>query len=54
MPTIGAVCYIRHNGRVLLQLKAEGRFGEGRWNAPGGKLTEGETPAQAITREVKE
>ena len=54
MPTTGVVCYIRQNGRVLLQLKAEGRFGGGWWNAPGGKVAEAETPEEAITREVKE
>ena len=54
MTTTGAKCYIRQNGRVLLQLKAEGRFGGGWWNAPGGKLVEGETPEDAVTREVKE
>ncbi len=54
MPTNGAVCYIRQNGRVLLQLKAEGRFGGGWWNAPGGKLDHGETAEEAVTREVDE
>ncbi len=54
MPTTGAVCYIRQNGRVLLQLKTDGRFGGGWWNAPGGKLDVGETAEEAVTREVKE
>ena len=54
MPTTGAVCYIRQNGRVLLQLKADGRFGGGWWNAPGGKLDQGETAEEAVTREVRE
>lgn len=48
------VCYIRENGRVLLQLKTEGRWGGGWWNGPGGKLIEGETPTQAAVREVRE
>ena len=54
MSTTGAVCYIRQNGRVLLQFKTPRRFGGGWWNAPGGKLDHGETPEQAIMREVKE
>ncbi len=54
MPTTGAVCYIRQDGRVLLQLKADGRFGGGWWNAPGGKLDDGESAEEAVTREVKE
>jgi 8-oxo-dGTP diphosphatase len=54
MPTTGVVCYIRDRGRVLLQLKAQGRFGGGFWNAPGGKLEDGESPAEAVVREVRE
>ena len=50
----GVVCYIREGGRVLLQLKAAGRWGGGWWNGPGGKLLEGETPAAAAVREVRE
>jgi 8-oxo-dGTP diphosphatase len=50
----GVVCYIRDNGRVLLPLKPPGRFGGGWWNAPGGKLVDGETPLDAAVREVRE
>jgi 8-oxo-dGTP pyrophosphatase MutT (NUDIX family)/predicted N-acetyltransferase YhbS len=50
----GVVCYLRQNGRVLLQLKAEGRFGGGLWNAPGGKIDEGESPRSAVVREFRE
>lgn len=48
------LCYIFQGGKVLLQKKAKGRFGEGKWNAPGGKIQEGETPKQAAQREVRE
>jgi 8-oxo-dGTP pyrophosphatase MutT (NUDIX family) len=54
MPTVGAVCYIRQHGRVLLQLKADGRFGGGWWNAPGGKVEPNETPEEGAIRETKE
>ncbi len=54
MANIGAVCYVRQNGRVLLQLKADGRFGGGWWNAPGGKVADGETPEEGAIRETKE
>ncbi len=54
MTTIGAVCYIRQNGRVLLQFKTPGRFGSGWWNAPGGKVLDGETPEQGAVRETRE
>lgn len=54
MTTIGAVCYVRRGGRVLLQLKAEGRFGGGWWNAPGGKVGADETPEEGAIRETLE
>lgn len=54
MPTNAVLCYIRANGRVLLQRKAPGRFGGGYWNAPGGKIADGETAAAAARREVLE
>lgn len=54
MPTTGTLCYIRDRGRVLLQLKAQDRFGAGRWNGPGGKIRDGESPAEAMVREVRE
>lgn len=54
MASSGVVCYIRDRGRVLLQLKADGRFGGGFWNAPGGKVDDGESPAEAAVREVRE
>jgi 8-oxo-dGTP diphosphatase len=54
MTTNAVLCYIRDGGRVLLQHKAEGRFGGGFWNAPGGKIVDGESPEQAAVREVRE
>ncbi len=54
MTTHAVLCYIRSNGHVLLQHKAPGRFGGGFWNAPGGKIVDGESPEQAATREVLE
>jgi 8-oxo-dGTP pyrophosphatase MutT (NUDIX family) len=48
------VCYIRDNGRVLLQLKNQERWGGGWWNGPGGKVHRGETPHGAALREVRE
>ena len=53
--TIRAVlCYLKHEGKYLLLLKAAGRFGGGFWNAPGGKIENGETPEDAVRREVRE
>jgi len=48
------VCYIINNkNQVLLQKKARG-FGAGKWNGPGGKIENGETPEEGTIREVKE
>jgi len=47
------LCYIIKGGDVLLQKKSRG-FGEGKWNAPGGKKYKDETPEEATVREVKE
>jgi 8-oxo-dGTP pyrophosphatase MutT (NUDIX family) len=53
--TIRAViCYLRRGENFLLLLKASGRFGGGFWNAPGGKIKEGESPEDAAMREVFE
>lgn len=38
----------------LLLLKSKGKFGEGFWNAPGGKIEPNENPEQAAKREVLE
>ncbi len=53
--TVRAVlCYLVRDGHVLLLRKAAGLWGEGKWNAPGGKVLPGEDPAQAAVRETYE
>jgi 8-oxo-dGTP pyrophosphatase MutT (NUDIX family) len=54
MVTFATLCYLQHRNRVLLQRKARGRFGEGRWNAPGGKMLSGELPEKGAAREMLE
>ena len=54
MPTFGTLCYLRHRDRVLLLKKEKGLFGEGKWNAPGGKLFSAETPDKGTAREMLE
>ena len=54
MTTEATVCTIFRDGTLLLQKKTEGRFGEGKWNGPGGKLGPGETPEDCARREVRE
>jgi 8-oxo-dGTP diphosphatase len=45
---------VRHDGRVLLAQRPEGKPYPGYWEFPGGKLEAGETPARALERELKE
>lgn len=41
-------------GRVLLARRTEGRELAGLWEFPGGKVEPGETPQQALMRELRE
>ncbi|HKR82060.1 MAG TPA: 8-oxo-dGTP diphosphatase [Candidatus Saccharimonadales bacterium] len=45
--------FLRRDNQVLLAMKKRG-FGEGFWNAPGGKAEPGETAAQTAIRECQE
>ena len=54
MTVEATLCAILGDGRILLQRKAAGRFGEGKWNGAGGKLKPGEDPADGVIREVLE
>jgi 8-oxo-dGTP diphosphatase len=54
MITFATLCYLRYGNKILLQRKAPGLFGEGRWNAPGGKMQAGELPEKAAVREMLE
>lgn len=48
--TVGAVCLIEHDGEVLLLWQPHRRG----WSLPGGLLERGETPHEAVAREVSE
>ncbi len=48
------LCYIFKGDKVLLLRKAKGLFGEGKWNAPGGRMEKGESPFDTAIREVYE
>lgn len=54
MVIFATLCHLIRGDKVLLQRKAQGLFGEGRWNAPGGKLSLGEPPRDAAVREMAE
>ncbi len=47
------LCYLFRPGQVLLAMKKRG-FGVGKWNGPGGKAQPGESPIEALVREVQE
>ena len=48
------VCFILKNKEVLLLKKSKGLFGQGKWNAPGGKILPNEEPKACAVREVFE
>jgi A/G-specific adenine glycosylase len=49
-----AVGVIWKKGRLLIARRRENQMLGGLWEFPGGKLQKGETPEQAVTREIKE
>lgn len=51
---VAACALIDPDGRVLLARRPPGKAMEGLWEFPGGKLTFGETPEQALIRELRE
>lgn len=54
MKTIEVVAaIITHNGRVFATQRGYGEFKDG-WEFPGGKMEPGETPPQALVREIRE
>jgi 8-oxo-dGTP diphosphatase len=49
-----AAALVDRDNRVLLAQRPEGKSLAGLWEFPGGKLDAGETPEQALVRELKE
>lgn len=56
IPVVAACILKRHPLRILLHLKNEPRNPEllGKWEFPGGMMDYGETPEQALYREIGE
>ena len=54
MKTIRVVAaVIKDNGRIFATQRGYGDF-KGGWEFPGGKIEEGETPQEALEREIRE
>lgn len=54
MKTVKVVAaIIIHNNRIFATQRGYGEFKDG-WEFPGGKIEPGETPQQALVREIKE
>ena len=54
MKTINVVAaLIVHDGRIFATQRGYGEW-RGRWEFPGGKLEPGETPEEALVREIRE
>ncbi|MBB3066335.1 MULTISPECIES: (deoxy)nucleoside triphosphate pyrophosphohydrolase [Limibacillus] len=51
---VAAAALIDVDGRVLLAQRPEGKSMAGLWEFPGGKLHDGESPEQALIRELHE
>lgn len=51
---VAACALIDRDGRVLLARRPQGKAMAGLWEFPGGKLADGETPEQALVRELRE
>jgi 8-oxo-dGTP diphosphatase len=51
---VAAVALIDEDGRILLTQRPEGKPMAGLWEFPGGKVEPGETPEDALIREIRE
>ena len=49
-----AAALVDRDGRLLVQQRPEGLSMAGLWEFPGGKIEPGETPEQALIRELEE
>ena len=51
---VAAVALVDVDGRVLIARRPEGKAMAGLWEFPGGKVGAGETPEEALIRELEE
>ncbi len=47
-------CFVQFEDRFLLLLRNADKSEGNKWGVPGGKIDEGETPVQAVKREIAE
>lgn len=53
MKTIRVVAVIKNENKIFATARGYGEF-KGQWGFPGGKIEAGETPQEALVREIKE
>ncbi|MGB0908562.1 MAG: (deoxy)nucleoside triphosphate pyrophosphohydrolase [Maricaulaceae bacterium] len=51
---VGACALIDADGRILMSQRPKGKTHAGLWEFPGGKLEAGESPEDAVVRELRE
>jgi len=51
---VAAAALVRSDGRLLLAQRPKGKSMAGLWEFPGGKVEAGESPQDALVRELKE
>ena len=51
---IPAIALVDNDGRILLAKRPRNKPMAGLWEFPGGKIEKGETPEQALIREIDE
>ena len=51
---VAAAALVDVDGRVLIAQRPDGKHLSGLWEFPGGKVCDGETPEQALIRELRE
>ena len=49
---VSAAAMVDIDNKVLIAQRQEGKFMEGYWEFPGGKLENGELPNQCLIREI--
>lgn len=54
LPLLVTAAIIEQNNRILITQRPDGSRHAGKWEFPGGKMEPGESPRQALERELRE